>query len=170
MPPAKTPQQTRARKAAGAKMRILSLTEGAIRTVLYLALAGPERKVPGEEICRTQDISVPFLNKITRSLAGRRLVATVRGAGGGFQLAKPPEAITLLEVIEAVQGPFLYNECLVGPHTCPRESDCPVHPVWKQIRESTEKILSSWTLADLAWVWRMRRDHRENDSRPGGET
>ena len=148
----------RDRRGNKSTVQILSATEGAIRTVLYLALEGPERRVSSREICQSQDITPAFLIKISRQLTQKNIISGVRGVGGGFKLARPPESISLLEVIEATQGPFIFNECLHGPGTCKREPQCPVNPVWKQIRESTETILSGWTLADLAWVARKRNN------------
>lgn len=137
-------------------MQILSLTEGGIRTVLYLTLSGPERWVPGEEICRTQEIPTTFLAKITRPLLKRGILSAVRGVGGGFRLGRPPDTISLLEVIETLQGPLHFNKCLMGPGTCDREGVCPVHPVWKQIKDGTERILAMWTFSDLAKRARSR--------------
>lgn len=151
-----TGTKRKGRNGNRSKVKILSVTEGAIRTVLYLALAGVDRRVSSQEICRNQDITPAFLTKVTRPLTKKKLISSARGVGGGFKLARPPESISLLEVIEAMQGPFIFNECLYGPNTCKREPSCPVHPVWKQVRESTENILSGWTLADLAWVAQMR--------------
>ena len=137
-------------------MQILSLTEGGIRTVLYLALADRDRWVPGEEICRTQDISAAYLAKITRPLLKRGILDAVRGVGGGLRLGRPADTISLLEGIETLQGPILFNECLVGPGTCERDRVCPVHPVWKQIKDGTERILAMWTFSDLARQARSR--------------
>ena len=131
-------------------MLILSLTEGGIRTVLYLALSGQGRWVSGEEICRTQEIAPTFLAKITRPLLKRGILSAVRGVGGGFRLGRPPDAISLLEVIETLQGPLHFNECLIEPGICTRHSHCPIHPVWRQIKEGTERILAMWTFSDLA--------------------
>ena len=131
-------------------MLILSLTEGGIRTVLYLTLSGHDRWVPGDEICRTQEIPPTFLAKITGPLLKRGILSAVRGVGGGFRLGRPPEAISLLEVIETLQGPLHFNECLIGPGACERDDHCPVHAVWKQIKEGTERILAMWTFYDLA--------------------
>jgi len=132
------------------KMQILSLTEGGIRTVLYLAMAEKDRWVPSEEICRTQEISPTYLAKITRPLLKRGILAAVRGVGGGMRLGRPADTISMLEVIETLQGPMHFNECLIGPGICERDSRCPVHPVWKQIKEGTERILALWTFSDLA--------------------
>ena len=131
-------------------MQILSQTEGGIRTVLYLTLTRNDRWVPGEEICRTQEIAPSFLAKITRPLVKRGILSAVRGVGGGFRLGRPPDTISLLEVVETLQGPLTFNECLIGPGTCERDNLCPVHPVWKQIKDGTERILAMWTFSDLA--------------------
>ena len=138
------------RKSRKSHMKVLSLTEGGIRTVLYLAFLGQDRWVTGEEICRTQEINPSYLAKITGPLLKRGILSAVRGVGGGFRLGRPPDTISLLEVVETLQGPLLFNECLLGPGTCKRESRCPVHPVWKQIRDGTERILALWTFSDLA--------------------
>jgi len=144
-------------------MQILSLTEGGIRTVLYLALVGSDRRVTGEEICRTQEISPSYLAKITRPLLKRGILSAVRGVGGGLRLGRPPDTISLLEVIETLQGPLLFNECLIAPGTCRRDKHCPVHPVWKQIKDGTERILAMWTFSDLA-----RQSRAKATSSPGG--
>jgi Rrf2 family protein len=137
-------------------MQILSLTEGGIRTVLYLALADEGRWVPSDEICRTQEISPAYLAKITRPLLKHGILDAVRGVGGGLRLGRPPDTISMLEVIEILQGPLLFNECLIEPGTCPRDNRCPVHPVWKQIRDGTERILAMWTFSDLARQARLQ--------------
>ena len=150
MVPAEPVEKKRPRRPDKRSMQILSQTEGGIRTVLYLTLTGNDRWVPGEEICRTQEIAPSFLSKITRPLVKRGILSAVRGVGGGFRLGRPPDTISLLEVIETLQGPLNFNECLIGPGACKRDSYCPVHPVWKQIKDGTERILAMWTFSDLA--------------------
>lgn len=147
----------RSRKSRAGTMQILSTTEAAIRAMVHLSMAGAGRRVSGKEICQKQRIPSALLIKALRPLARRGLVSTARGVGGGFELAKPPESVTLLEIIEAVQGPLIFNECLTRPGLCERDSLCPVHPVWREIREDAEKTLSLWTLQDLARTGRARR-------------
>jgi Rrf2 family protein len=146
-------------------MQILSQTEGGIRAVLYLTLSGEDRWVPGEEICRTQDIAPSFLAKITRPLVKRGILSAVRGVGGGFRLGRPADTISLLEVVETLQGPLRFNECLMGPGSCERDDLCPVHPVWKQIKDGTERILAMWTFSDLARQSR-EKDHHQSTEEP----
>jgi len=150
-----TSPQKRGRQAKG-KMRILSVTEAGIRTVLYLAMEGQDRRISGLEICRTQEITPAFLIKVTRPLVQKGILAATRGARGGFSLARPPERITLLEIVETLQGPLVFNDCLLGPGTCTRDMNCPVHPVWKQIRRNTENILAGWSVRDLVTSARAR--------------
>ena len=150
MVPTEPAARTKRRSPEKRSMQILSQTEGGIRTVLYLTLTGNDRWVPGEEICRTQEIAPSSLAKITRPLLKRGILSAVRGVGGGFRLGRPPDTISMLEVIETLQGPLNFNECLIGPGTCERAGHCPVHPVWKQIKEGTERILAMWTFSDLA--------------------
>ena len=146
----------KAKRPRAAPMQILATTEAAIRAMVYLAMAGPGKRVSGEEICQKQEIAPALLIKSLRPFVRNGLVATVRGVGGGFGLAKPAESITLLEIIEAVQGPIVFNECLLKSDNCERVAFCPVHPVWREIRENTEKTLSLWTLSDLARSGRAR--------------
>lgn len=156
MPDNQIQQKKRRARSCKSKMQILSATEGAIRTVLYLALEGAERKVPGQEICGTQEITPAFLVKVTGPLVQKGILRATRGVRGGFALARPPERITLLEIVEIMQGPLVFNECLLAPGTCPRDLRCPVHPVWQEIRSTSENILASWSVADLVRVARER--------------
>ena len=92
--PDRNPAQPRKRsRSSKSKMQILSATEGAIRTVLYLALEGEGRRVSGQEICRTQEITPAFLVKVTGPLVRRGILGAARGAGGGFCLARDPERL-----------------------------------------------------------------------------
>jgi Rrf2 family transcriptional regulator, iron-sulfur cluster assembly transcription factor len=148
--PTEARRRRKRRRSRKTHTKVLSLTEGGIRTVLYLARLGQDRWVTGEEICRTQEINPSYLAKITGPLLKRGILSAVRGVGGGFRLGRPPDTISLLEVFETLQGPLLFNECLLGPGTCKRDGHCPVHPVWKQIQDGTERILALWTFSDLA--------------------
>ena len=67
---------------------------------------------------RGVQISPTYLAKITRPLLKRGILSAARGVGGGLRLGRPPDTISMLEVIEALQGPLLFNECLIEPGTC----------------------------------------------------
>ncbi len=86
------------------------------------------------DIAKKQDMPKSFVAKILQKLAKAKIVSSTRGVNGGFALRKTPSEITLLHVIEAVQGPIFINSCMVDNKRCSRRSLCSVHPVWIEIR------------------------------------
>jgi len=129
-------------------MKLSMAAEFAIRGILHLARCYGQPPVPLEEICRRRDLAKDYLTKIFGQLARAGLVTAVRGKGGGYSLAKPPERITLLEVVEAVEGPLAVNLCQFDPPRC-RESHCRVRLVWTDIQKKVRSTLASKTLAEL---------------------
>jgi Rrf2 family protein len=105
-------------------MQLNRQTDYAMRAVLYLATA-PLASI--REIAEAQKVPQEYLAKILQRLARAGIVATHRGVGGGITLARAPEKITMLDVIEAVEGPVALNRCFVRPGECPRESYCSMH-------------------------------------------
>lgn len=97
----------------------------AIRCVAEVARVG---RTSAAQVARSQGISPTFLGKIVQSLARAGILATRRGVGGGIALAGPPASFTLLQVIEAVEGPLCIIECLRSPDECARAGDCPAYP------------------------------------------
>ncbi|HPX62386.1 MAG TPA: Rrf2 family transcriptional regulator, partial [Deltaproteobacteria bacterium] len=96
------------------------------------------------------DVPQTFLAKIFQQFSKIGLVRSYRGTGGGFVLGRPPENISLLEVVEAVEGPITPNRCVSAPGECDRSSFCKVHPVWVDVQARIRDILASVTLKDLS--------------------
>ena len=131
----------------------LQLTRGseyAIRAMMYLAGR------PVGEVCSLHDVgseqNVPesFLAKIFQSLVHAGLVASHRGAHGGFALARPGDQITIAQVVEAVDGPVALNGCVLWPETCERSDRCTMHRVWLRAQEQMMGVLDEVTFADLS--------------------
>ena len=97
----------------------------AVRCVAEVARVG---RTSAAQVARSQGISPTFLGKIVQSLARAGILATRRGVGGGIALAGPPESFTLLQVIEAIEGPLSIVECLRSPEGCPQAGGCPAYP------------------------------------------
>jgi Rrf2 family protein len=110
-------------------MQITRQADYAVRAVLYLAQIGSERRAATSQIAQEQNIPPSFLAKIVSQLSVAGLLQTSRGARGGVSLARGPEQISILEVVEAIDGPILLNEC-VGNGDCTFGEDCPMRPVW----------------------------------------
>jgi Rrf2 family protein len=110
-------------------MQITRQADYAVRAVLYLAQLGEEQRAATSQIAEDQQIPPSFLAKIVSQLSVAGLLQTSRGARGGVSLARSPEEISLLEVVEAIDGPILLNEC-VGNGACNFGDDCPMKPIW----------------------------------------
>ncbi len=130
----------------------LQLTRGAeyaIRAMTYLARVPDGRVASLHEIGEAQDIPESFLAKILQSLVRSGLAASQRGAHGGFALASPASAITMQDVIEAVDGPISLNRCVLSPEECGRSASCAVHRSWLRAQEQLMDVLGTVTLESL---------------------
>lgn len=129
-------------------MQITRETDYAIRCVYYLAgKAGEVTMV--DEIARNMDTPKSFLAKILQKLARANIVKSYRGVKGGFQLARKPKEINLLEVIEAIQGPVVMNICALDKKMCRLSGTCTIHPVWIEVRKQVEKLLRKRSFASF---------------------
>ena len=115
-------------------MQITRQADYALRAVQYLAQLNPNDKVSTSEIAEKQGIPLSFLAKIIAQLAVVGLVNTTRGARGGVSLAKKPAEISLLDVVEAIDGPITLNECVVEGHNCALDN-CLMRSVWCEAQE-----------------------------------
>lgn len=131
-------------------MQLTRQADYAIRALLHLSAAEPGNVVQTKEIASSEGIPEKYLPTIMRTLARAGLVRTLRGNQGGVLLARGPEDINLLEVIEAIEEPIMLNRCLREEGECSRESFCPVHPVWDRIQQTLIDRLESTSFADLA--------------------
>jgi Rrf2 family protein len=130
-------------------MVITRATEYAIRAVLYMAKQPRGKTVLKKDICRAQGITPAFLTKILQPLIRVGIVGSHRGVSGGFFLARMPEDITLLDVVEAEEGMPHLNTCLEQDGICPRDELCSVHRVWLQARSDLMVTLQRHTFAAL---------------------
>lgn len=143
------------------EVEVLQLTragEYTVRTMLHLAAQPAGAIVQISEISKQWDIPENFLRKIVQALAKSSLILSRRGIGGGIELARPAENITLLEVVEAAAGKLALNKCLVQPGRCHRDPWCAVHLVWHEAQKKMKEILSSKSIADLARQSLARRE------------
>jgi len=136
----------------------------AIRAALYVAVHKEHEPVPIGEISRDLHISFHLLTKILQKLTQRRITKSSRGPKGGVSLAKSAKAITLLEIIMAVDGEGIFQKCLIGLDQCDGSHPCPLHVSWRAQRERIRSNLANATLAKLAG--RMRRNGLRISNRP----
>lgn len=124
--------------------------EYGIRAVLYLASLDREGYVSIREISEKLDISFPFLTKIFQQLNEAGLLKSLRGPSGGVALTKSPDDISLYEVVVAVDGQGLFEECVLGLPGCGDQKPCPIHNRWATERSRLEKMFKQTALSDTA--------------------
>ena len=126
-------------------MQITRQADYAVRAVLYLARLGQEQRAATSQIAEEQQIPPSFLAKIVSQLSVAGLLQTSRGARGGVSLARDPDQISLLEVVESIDGPILLNECVGANGICSFGDDCPMRPVWcKAQAELVERLKTTY--------------------------
>ena len=108
-------------------MQITRQADYALRAMLYLAKLEPAHRAATSQIAASKKIPPSFLAKIISQLSIAGLIHTSRGARGGVTLARDPKDISVLEVVEAIDGPIALNECTLSPEGCPFSDDCPIH-------------------------------------------
>jgi len=111
-------------------MQITRQADYAVRAMVYLAQLGSEQRASTSQIAQEKQIPPSFLAKIVSQLSVAGLLQTSRGARGGVALAKAPNQISLLDVVEAIDGPILLNDCVGDTNACSFGSSCPMKPVW----------------------------------------
>lgn len=126
-----------------------------IRAVIYLALNNEENKKIGiKEISKELNIPTPFLGKILQLLAKNKILDSTKGPHGGFSLAKPANEITLLNIIEIIDGLDLFTECLIGLTTCSANAhddvQCPIHHKYVPINKQIYDLFNTETIEMLA--------------------
>ena len=129
----------------------------AIRAMVHLAEQPAGRLVSSREICDQENIPPSFLGKVLLPLCRSRMLRSLRGTGGGYELVVPPEQIRLLAIVEAIDGSQM-NDCVMEDHPCGNPGGCLLHPIWATIRKQFVDHLEQTTVADLA---RMRRSTHE---------
>lgn len=129
-------------------MQITRQADYAVRAVLHLARTGDQRTATSM-IAEEQRIPPSFLAKIISQLSIAGLLHTSRGARGGVTLAREAKDITLLEVIEAIDGPIQLNECVGDNGTCSFDGDCPLRPIWCDAQEELVGRLKGTNFADM---------------------
>lgn len=116
-------------------MQITRQADYALRAMVYLARLGPEERAATKKIAEVQKIPPSFLAKIISQLSIAKLIDTSRGARGGVKLARPAKAVSLLEVVEAIDGPIALNDCTVSPGKCEDAANCPLHDIWQEAQD-----------------------------------
>ena len=144
------------RGAEGKNMKISTKGRYGLRILIDLATHDTGKPRMLKDIAQSQQISEKYLSRLVIDLRRAKLVRSVRGVNGGFHLAKLPEKVTLLEVLEAMEGPISIVECVRSPEKCERRSLCPVADIWRQLNDGIRELTAKITLTDILEADRRR--------------
>jgi FeS assembly SUF system regulator len=129
-------------------LRVTKLTDYA--TVLLTSLADdPDGVSSAAELAERTRLELPTVSKVLKPLAHAGLVESFRGSAGGYRLARPPEQITLIEIVEAIEGRLGVTECSGEHSTCELESHCGVRGNWRHINDIVHEALRGISLAQM---------------------
>ncbi len=102
-----------------------------------------------KEIAEAMDLPLAYLSKIFHTLTRHRIVRSYRGRARGFRLARSAEEISVREVVEALEGPDLFERCIFWDGPCSQADACPLHATWAAVRPQLRERLDRMSLADL---------------------
>jgi Rrf2 family iron-sulfur cluster assembly transcriptional regulator len=129
-------------------MRLTTKGRFAVTAMVDLALRQNRGPVTLAAISERQHISLSYLEQLFGKLRRAALVSSVRGPGGGYNLAQPPAAISVADIVSAVDEPIDATQC-GGKENCHDDKRCMTHDLWATLNEKMQEYLSSVTLADL---------------------
>ena len=136
-------------------------TEYAMRGLSELAARGVGGRIMIDELVAGTTLPRDFLAKVFQRLAKAGVLASTKGRGGGFALARPAHAISLLDVFTAMEGAAGMDRCVVGLKECNDAAPCPQHDLYKPIRQRLKDYLSTTTLADTGALLRSKSAWRD---------
>lgn len=123
----------------------------AIRSILFLAIyASEENKMGVDDLAAKLDVPKHFLAKILQQLTRRGLISSVKGRNGGFYLTEENSNSNLLKVIESIDGPRAFKECVLGMTECTSNNPCPYHSTVKHYRDQLLILIREETIRESA--------------------
>ena len=132
-------------------MRLSNMADYAVVTMAATARHCGGARISATELAAETGIALPTTQKLVSILSKAGLLRATRGTGGGIQLARPAAAITLADIIEAVEGPIAMTACVeTGRHDCAMEGHCNVQPHWGMVNTAVRGALADVSLSTLA--------------------
>ena len=137
-------------------MKISTKGRYGLRILIDLAMHDPARPRLIRDIAQSQQISEKYISRLVIGLRRAKLIRSVRGVKGGFHLAKAPEKITLLEILETMEGPISVVDCVRSPEKCKRGTLCPARDIWQELNDGIRALTENITLDDILNAYRQR--------------
>ena len=130
-------------------MKLSTRTRYGTRALLDLALHQDESPVSLKDIAERQQFSLQYLEHLITPLIAAGIVRSIRGPKGGVALAKPPNQITLSQIMKLLEGSTTLVECVDNPKLCSRSDSCVTRDIWDEMNKAMNGVMESTTLQDL---------------------
>jgi Rrf2 family protein len=144
-------------------MQLTRAADYAVRVMIHLAGLPPSTRASRAELAEAAECPEQFLSKVLQSLTRAGLVLSHRGNTGGFELPTMHRTASLLDVVEAIEGPIRLNVCLNSDRACTRQEWCPAHNVWVDAQAAVAQVLRSASISGLAQQASARKQPRPVD-------
>jgi Rrf2 family protein len=138
-------------------MRVSTRGRYGLRAMLELARSFGDAPVVMADLAQREGLSRKYLHTLLTGLKAAGLARSVRGAGGGFVLARDPSEIKLKEILHALEGSLCLVDCVEDERTCDRANGCTARGVWQELSGAIENVLEDLTLADVIATERERK-------------
>jgi Rrf2 family protein len=120
-----------------------------LQAVLFLSIKKEKVIYNAEEVSNELKVPKELVSKVLQILTNSGIIGSKKGKSGGFYLAKSPNNIRLIDIVEAIDGLDVFKSCVLGFPGCSSEKPCPVHDKWGKLRDDAYKMLSEETLEQL---------------------
>jgi len=131
-------------------MKLSRRTDYALRAITYLAARTQNGPCSIAEVSGAENIPREFMAKVLKELCRLGFIKSKLGAKGGYVLRRPPNELSVLEVMEGLDGPMAINDCLTEPSLCGRTPGCQMHLLFQRVNDDIRDILGKATFADIA--------------------
>jgi Rrf2 family protein len=137
-------------KKLNSSMQLTRAADYAVRVMMALASMPEGERVSLPQLTKITGAPESFLSKVLQALGKAALIASRRGQGGGFEIAPRGRSASMLQVVEAIDGPIRLNVCLCEEKVCQRKVWCPAHPVWARAQKAMLDVLEDTRVQDMA--------------------
>lgn len=143
-------RDSRVMKNCNSSMQLTRAADYGVRVMVHLATLPEHERALLPELAEATEAPESFLSKVLQALARAELIRSWRGKAGGFVILPRGRSASMLEVIEAIDGPICLNVCLLPGQPCSRMVSCPAHPVWARALRALLDVLRGTGIAELA--------------------
>jgi Rrf2 family transcriptional regulator, cysteine metabolism repressor len=130
-------------------MKLSTKCRYGLRAALEIARNFGKSPAKRKDIARKEELSSSYLENILLVLRNQKIIETTRGANGGYVLCRPPSAISVYEIVAALEGPLSIVDCVDGPDLCKQAGKCTTRSVWCELSAAIRGVLQNMTLQDL---------------------